>query len=158
MTTKSSNPNPQTTVDHTVLPDDLLFDFDLTVTEHPDPDSDVTITGVDWESALYYDHQTIADMLDERGFYHMRLAASFLVAARFEFSVDDNDTIIAHGTLHPAEEHRGDYHTHEHETLMTATVEIRPKSPKTADAMRMYIRECLIAPAGDIMDSPSNPT
>ena len=107
MTTMPTKADPQTTVDDIGLPDDLVFDFDLAVTEHHDPDSDVTIAGVDWESALHYDHQTIADMLDERGFYHMRLAGSFLVAARFEFSVDDNDLILAHGTLH-----RGNFATH----------------------------------------------
>ena len=129
--------------DENILPDDLELDFDLIVTEHRNPASDVAITGVNWESALYYDHQTIADMLDERGFYHMRLAGSFLVAARFEFSIDEQNRILGHGTLHPAEEHRGDYHTHEHETLMRATIEISPKSDATATAMRRYIREIL---------------
>ena len=129
--------------DENIRPDDLELDFDLTINEHPAADADVTISGVDWESALYYDHQSIAAMLDERGFYHMRLSGSYLVAARFEFSVDDQNRILAHGTLHPAEEHRGDYYTHEHETLMKATVDIRPKSTETATAMRRYIHEIL---------------
>ena len=138
--TTSRSPQPTTLTQDGQLPDDLDWELDITVNEHQ-PENDLFLKGVAWKQALYYDELNITGMLCKPGIYHQRLSEHFLTGIKYYFQVTDDHRIIAHGTLHPAEDHRGSYYTDESSIIMTATVEINPQSDRTAQALREYIQK-----------------
>ena len=140
MMTTSRSPQPTALTQDGQLPDDLDWEIDLTVNEHY-PENDLVLKGLAWEEALYYDEPNISGTLCTGGIYHQRFSEHFLVGIRYDFEVTDDHRILAHGTLHPAKEgRRGDYFTDESSVIMTATVEINPRSDRTAQAIREYIQ------------------
>ena len=121
------------------LPEDLDWTLDITVDEHQPEDSYLILKDIEWEQALQYDGLGISEMLCNSGIYHQRFGGHFLVGISFRFQVKEDGTIMATGRLHPAEEHHGDYYTHESETILTADITLLPRSPRTAQALREYI-------------------
>ena len=136
----SRSPQPTALTQDGQLPDDLDWELDITVNEHH-PENDLVLKGLAWKQALYYDRPNITGMLCKPGIYHQRFSEHLLVGIKYDFEATDDHRILAHGTLHPAEEHRGKFYTNESSVIMTATVEINPRSDRTAQAIREYIQE-----------------
>ena len=138
--TTSRSPQQTTLTQDGQLPDDLDWELDITVNEHS-PENYLVLKGLAWKQALYYDGHDITEMLCDGGIYHQRFSELYLVGIKYDFEVTDDNRILAHGTLHPADEHRGRYFTDESSVIMNATVEINPRSDRTAQAIREYIQE-----------------
>ena len=122
------------------LPDDLDWELDITVNEHH-PGNNLVLKDLAWKQALYYDGRDITGMLCIGGIYHQRFSEHLLVGIKYDFEATDDHRILAHGTLHPADEQGGDYFTDESSVIITATVEINPRSDRTAQAIREYIQQ-----------------
>ena len=121
--------------------DELDWEIGLAIEEQWDDDCDLRVTGIEWERALCYDGPDIREQLTSPGIYHQRFGGCVLIGIKFHFGVEADGTIVATGSLHPAEDHRGDYYTDEHATIMTARITISPRSDKTAQAIRTVIHE-----------------
>lgn len=113
----------------------MNWDADIEVEEQWPEDSDLKLTGIAWENALYFDGPDFDEAL-EGGIYHQRFADGFLVGIRFEFNAAGDDCVSATAFVHPAEDHRGDYYTHTDCTLLTADVKIKPHSRSTLKALQ----------------------
>ena len=116
----------------------LDWEADITVDEKWPENSDLRFYGIAWTEALYYDGPDFTESL-ESAIYHQRFGGHFLVGIQFQFHVGDDGAITATGTMHPAENHRGNYFTITDETIMTADISIIMKSPETAQHLRELI-------------------
>ena len=92
------------------LPEDIDCSAQYAVEIPPDVPYGTGFTHC-WEEALLYNTDDIREFLINGGLYHQRITGTFLVAYNFHFEVDGNNRIVAHGVVHPAVQHQGDYHT-----------------------------------------------
>ena len=93
-----------------------------------------------WEDALLYDTGDVREFLVKGGLYHQRITDTFLVGYNFQFEIDEKDRIVANGVVHPATQHREDYHTDESVIMSKAIIVIKPIEPDATQELRRYIR------------------
>ena len=125
------------------LPDDLDWEIDGEVTEH-EQTGQVRLQDLNWEFALHYGGPSIEEMLTWAGsVYHERLDGHMDIGYTFEFRVDEQDRIIAKGRIHPAECTKHSSNTMTDTTIVEADIVLTPKDPRTAAALREYIRDNL---------------
>ena len=123
------------------LPDGLDWEAQVEVILHEDedPQAQVKLQNLSWESALGQDFQDLVEGLS--CVYHELLDGYLNVGYIFsECRINEEDRIEIKGQLHPVNrEHQGNYYTNESQVIASATLRVRMKDQRTHGAIREYL-------------------
>ena len=117
------------------LPDNLDWDVKYTVLVDPD---EANLTG-DWLGALKDGGDDLRDILEGAHTCATEYYGTLQVFS-FDFSVNDRNLPVAHGSAHPAKDTGFELEPNLDHTIAAAEIVMEPKSQRTAAALVQYIR------------------
>ena len=121
------------------FPADLDWNMEIEVNEQ-EQTKQVRYYNLDWELALFCEGPDMLEMLTEDQTYYQMLDGETDVGYRFNFKIDLEDTITAHGTLYAARITQESCEVFEDIVLLEADLALRPRDPRTEGALREYIQ------------------
>ena len=121
------------------FPVDLNWNMEIEVNEQEQA-KQVRYYNLDWELALFCEGPDMLEMLTEDQTYYQMLDGETDVGYRFNFKIDREDTITAHGTLCAARITQESCEVFEDIVLLEADLALRPRDPRTEGALREYIQ------------------
>ena len=120
------------------FPADLDWNMEIKVNEQ-EQTKQVRYYNLDWELALFCEGPNMLEVLTEDETYYQMLDGETDVGYRFEFKIDQENTVTAHGTLCAARITQGSFEVFEDIVLVEADLTLRPRDPRTEGALREYV-------------------
>ena len=128
------------------FPDDLDWKAQVEVVTEPEeenPDAQVKLQNLSWESALYQDGEDFQDLVecDLSDVYHEMLDGHFPVGYRFSnCRMDEDGRVEIKGTLHPGMVTTGgDHQVDTSQVIVSAILKVKLEDPRTRGAVREFL-------------------
>ena len=120
------------------FPADLDWNMEIKINEQ-EQTKQVRYYNLDWELALFCGGPNILEVLTEDQTYYQMLDGGTDVGYRFDFEIDQENTVTAHGTLCAARITHLECEVFGDLVLVEADLELRPRDPRTEGALREYV-------------------
>ena len=120
------------------FPADLDWNMEIKVNEQ-EQTKQVRYYNLDWELALFCEGPDMLEVLTEDQTYYQMLDGVTDVGYRFDFKIDQENSVTAHGTLCAARITHMECEVFEDIVLVEADLTLRPRDPRTEGALREYV-------------------